>query len=324
MVDQSANVIEDNFDIVLVIGDVGVDVVHKDSTVWTGAGGTALNLADMLCDKFQIQSWILTKYDPVTGWLTDAVLRRFIALNEGLGNARAYEVVTPKMKAEVFDEYADLDLSTRLSVAIEDNLRFNNFCGRDIDLTGQSTSIQEAIDGSVATVIDTRLTKETIAMITQACADLSLPLMVMSNDRALTLDKLEAIGRYGGCHLLVLKTDDLAPLQGRDPCEVTNADLVGYVRPLQRNWSIHQPGHKEVMKGTARIGDGEKYRDSLGAIEGFTTGYISAILYEGLTIENRETAVSITEGYKEALTTMGGNKLALRDPDNPDLTIAGA
>ena len=61
MVEQSDQSIEDNFDIVLVIGDVGLDVVHKGSTIWAGAGGTALNLADMLCDKYQIQSWILTE-----------------------------------------------------------------------------------------------------------------------------------------------------------------------------------------------------------------------------------------------------------------------
>ena len=307
-----------------MIGDVGLDVVLKGQTIWTGAGGTALNLADMLCDKYQIQSWILTKYDPVTGWITDAILKRFIALNEGLGNARAYKIVTPKMMTEVFDQYTELDLSTRLSVAIEDNLRFNNFCGRDIDLTGQTASVEEAIDGSVTTVIDTRLSSETIAMISRTCANLSLPLMVMSNDRPVTLDKLEALGRNGACHLLVLKPDDLPALKGVDPCEITGATIVGYTRPLQRTWSIHQPGHQEVMKGEARIGEGERYRDSLGSVEGFTAGYISAILFEGLTLEHRETAVSITEGFKEALTIMGGNKMSSRDTDNPDLTIATA
>ena len=60
-------VIEDNTDVVLIIGDVSVDSFHSGKLYWVGVGGTALNLADMLCDQQTVQTWLMTRTDPVHG-----------------------------------------------------------------------------------------------------------------------------------------------------------------------------------------------------------------------------------------------------------------
>ena len=60
-------VIEDNTDVVLIIGDVGVESFHSGKLYWVGIGGTALNLADMLCDQQTVQTFLITRTDPVHG-----------------------------------------------------------------------------------------------------------------------------------------------------------------------------------------------------------------------------------------------------------------
>ena len=317
-------IIEDNPDIILVVGDVGIDVIHANPTLWIGAGGTALNLADILCDTFAIQTWLVTRCDPVIGWLTRAAMRRFAELNEGLGSVRTYSLVTSQDIDQVFENYNDLDISTRLAINLGQETRFDYQGGRDIDLTKQMSSLAELIDASVATVIDTRLSADTIGAITSQCHNLSVPLIVMSNARNLSEEKIRVLHDCGGCHLLVLKAKDMQLFKTADPCDAANSQMVAYIRPDQDSWSIHKAGHEEIVRGRIQFDEPEKKRDGLGSIEAFTAGYINAVIFEGWTLEDRRASNDITMAIKQIMMTRGGNKMYLRDPQNPDMTIAGA
>ena len=252
-VGNEPQVIEDNTDVVLIIGDVGVESFHSGKLYWVGVGGTALNLADMLCDQQSIQTWLMTRTDPVHGWLTLAGLQRFNEMHKGLGSIRAYQMASAKNLHEVNRNYIDLDISGYLAVAAGDDIKFETYTGRDIDLVEQTSSLRSAIDRAIVTVVDTRLSKETLEIIAKGCRDLTRSLVVVSNGRQTSKAKFAAIGAAGCCDMLVLNPKDALLFRADDPCEVAQSMFTAYVVPDEGSWSIHKAGREELVKDEVRF-----------------------------------------------------------------------
>ena len=195
-------------DIVLVIGDdVGVETIYRERMLWTGAGGSALNLADTLCDAYNIRTFLVTKTDPVLGWQVKDAMERFHKLNGVIALMRTYEEPGPGSLYEVNHRYAGLDISTHLAIVM-DGIVESVYSGRDIDLSKQTASLRQAIDDCVLVVADTTLTEDTLHVIAALCQELSQRLIVVRNGREQSLAKFAGIGSGGGCHLLVLGPRD--------------------------------------------------------------------------------------------------------------------
>ena len=303
-------------DMVMVIGDVGVETIHRERTLWMGAGGSALNVADMLCGVFNIRTYLLTRADLVLGWQVDDALSRFHELNETIARTRLYIAPEPRSLREVNSRYADLDVSTHLAFVMNGAVE-SVYSGRDIDLTGQTASLREAMGECALVVVDTRLTRETLRTVSGLCQELSLRLIVVRNGREQTLDKFVAVGEGGGCQLLVLDSRDAAVFGRRDPCEAAGARLVAYVNPEGRSWSVHRPDRAVVVRGNVALCDDDEVMDTIGALEGFTAGYIAASYFEGYVMDSGQAAEVMNEGIRRALRLIGGNTLSLRDAGDP-------
>ena len=198
----------DNEDVVLVIGDVGVEGFQRGTLFWVGVGGTALNLADMLCEYHGIQTWLMTRADPLHGWMAIAGIQRFHDIHGGLASTRIYQMASSKNLQDLNRNFGDVDVSNYLAIATGPDIRFETQTGRDIDLMEQLGSIREAIERSLVAVVDTHLTAETLSSITKLCQDHATPLIVMSNARKASRDKFIAIGNAGGCDMLVMNPQD--------------------------------------------------------------------------------------------------------------------
>ena len=285
-------VIEDNTDVVLIIGDVGVESFHSGKLYWVGVGGTALNLADMLCDQQTVQTFLITRTDPVQGWMTMAGLNRFADMHKDLGSVRAYQMTSAKNLHKVNNEYTDLDISGYLAVAAGEDIKFETYTGRDIDLVEQEASLKSAIDRALVTVVDTRLSKETLEVIVKSCHDMSRALVIMSNGRQTSKAKFAAIGASGGCDMLVLNPKDALLFRTEDPCSIVRSTLAAYVVPEDGSWSIHKKGREELAKGEVRFNTGEDFVDTFGVLEGFTGGYIITRFFDELSMSVEETVVA--------------------------------
>ena len=305
-----------NYDHALVIGDVGIDVILEGKELLVCAGGTALNLAAALCDVFSVPTWLFTGTDPNNDWLTAAAMRRFNEVHPGLGSERRYKTPGSKWPEEVNPAH--------LAVVQNRDVNFSLYSGPDIDLTQPqfSSSIRESIESAVITAVDTRLTEDTLEQIARHCADMARPLIVLSGGREETEDRFTAVKSGGGCHLLVLGQKEYAMLGEKDPCEVAGARFAVWVRPSERSWSIQGPGRRQVAKGEVGFGEQEKMGDTIGALEGVTAGYIASVNFDGHALEDRRTSNTINEGLKKALMLTGGNRLVLRDPENPEQSTA--
>ena len=310
-------------DVVLVIGDVGMETVHKGKTFWAGVGGTALNLSDALCDQYKIQTWLVTRTDPVHGWLTLAALERFNTMHKGLGSIRAYQLASTKNLQEVNRDYIDMEISAYLAVMIGTEIKFETYSGSEIALAAQRVSLSSAIDRSLVTVVDTRLTADTLRVVAELCSDLSRNLVVMSNGRQSSMKKFAEIGEGGGCDTLVLNPTDGALFESEDPCDTAQARFTAYVRPDTASWVIHGEGRADIAVGEAQFGPAEVVVDTLGSVEGFTGGYISARFFDELSLEDKSAAHQMTNGLKQSMLIRGGNRLSLRDPANPGLAVPG-
>ena len=319
---EERHTMADAQDIVLVIGDVGVETIYREHMLWTGAGGSALNLADTLCDAYNIRTLLVTKADPVLGWQVKDAMERFHKLNGAIALMRTYEESGPGSLYEVNHRYAGLDISTHLAIVM-DGVVESVYSGRDINLSEHTASLRNAIDACVLVVAGTRLTEETFHVIAALCQELSQRLIVVRNGREQSLAKFAGIGNGGGCHLLVLGPRDASLFGQRDSCEVAGARLVAYVNPEARSWSFHGPGGDEVLRGQARFEEGEEMMDTVGALEGFTAGYIAATHFDGYILGSRQATDMMNEGLKRALRLTGGNTLSLRDPDDPQLNVTG-
>lgn len=308
-------------DFVFVVGDVGVEMIHRDRMLWAGAGGSALNLADTLCTEFNIRTLLATRADRVLGWQVKDILHRFRDLNEALAGTRLYSDPNPGTLSPLGRAHSGFDLSAHFAILTSDSLE-SVYSGRDIDLAGQPDSFRNAMDGCVVAAVDTRLTEETLQMIAEVCREFSIPLIVVRNGREPTLRKFAGVGRGGGCQLLVLNSKDSALFGQRDPCEVAAARLVAYVNPEQRSWSIHVPGLREALRGEVTLGRDEVVMDTIGALEGFTAGYIASVLFDNYILESRQAADTMNSSFKRALKLVGGNTLSLRDADDPELNVS--
>ena len=62
--------------------------------------------------------------------------------------------------------------------------------------------------------------------------------------------------------------------------------------------------------------------DTIGALEGFTAGYVASVLFDNYILESRQAADTINSSFKRALKLVGGNTLSLRDADDPELKVS--
>ena len=84
-----------------------------------------------------------------------------------------------------------------------------------------------------------------------------------------------------------------------------------------------------MLRGQARFEEGEEMMDTVGALEGFTAGYIAATHFDGYILGSRQATDMMNDRQgphrklKRALRLTGGNTLSLRDPEDPQLNVTG-